>query len=100
MPLTALARALVMGAALTVLAGLAGCGSEPRNQPDRTLGAVEPDKPDKPVKAVRSAVPVKPVVQGLPGMPPVLHPSDVYAADRPNRLSPVCLLYTSDAADE
>ena len=26
---------------------------------------------------------------GLPGMPPLLDPRDVYAADRPNRLSPV-----------
>jgi len=26
---------------------------------------------------------------GLPGMPPLLDPADVYAADRPNRLSPV-----------
>ncbi|MER6977476.1 beta-propeller fold lactonase family protein, partial [Streptomyces carpinensis] len=26
---------------------------------------------------------------GLPGMPPVLDPKDVYAADRPNKLSPV-----------
>lgn len=31
----------------------------------------------------------KPVVDGLPGMPPVLDPKDVYAADRPNKLSPV-----------
>lgn len=26
---------------------------------------------------------------GLPGMPPVLDPNDIYAADRPNQLSPV-----------
>src|SRR5437899_11397100 len=26
--------------------------------------------------------------QGLPGMPPLLDPHDVYAADRPGRLSP------------
>ncbi|MGI5336858.1 beta-propeller fold lactonase family protein [Streptomyces sp. CA-181903] len=29
------------------------------------------------------------VPQGLPGMPPLLDPNDVYAADRPNALSPV-----------
>ena len=36
MPPTAIARALVTGAALTVLAGLAACGTGPRDQPDRT----------------------------------------------------------------
>ncbi|MEV4434255.1 YncE family protein [Streptomyces sp. NPDC049555] len=29
------------------------------------------------------------VAQGLPGMPPLLDPNDLYAADRPNALSPV-----------
>ncbi len=32
---------------------------------------------------------VRGVPQGLPGMPPLLDPNDVYAADRPNALSPV-----------
>lgn len=77
---TTVARALVAGAALTVLAGLTACGTETRDQPNRTLAAVKPVKP---------AAPAGPVVQGLPGMPPVLHPRDVYAADRPNKLSPV-----------
>lgn len=39
-----------------------------------------------------SAAPAAPVAaasKGLPGMPPLLDPADVYAADRPNRLSPV-----------
>ena len=38
--------------------------------------------------ALQPAQPKKKTVQGLPGMPPVLDPTDVYAADRPNQLSP------------
>ncbi|MFC5723279.1 hypothetical protein ACFP1Z_24260 [Streptomyces gamaensis] len=33
--------------------------------------------------------PKRAVPDGLPGMPPLLDPNDVYAADRPNMLSPV-----------
>jgi YVTN family beta-propeller protein len=71
---TALARVLAVAA----LAVLAACGS-PRHT-DEAL-------------ASKAAVPPAPVqrktVQQLPGMPPVLDPKDVYAADRPNQLSPV-----------
>ncbi len=62
-----------------VLAALAGCGSADKG-PAEALGTKGPAKP---VKAVPAAPP------GLPGMPPVLDPNDVYAADRPNKLSPV-----------
>nr|WP_203645033.1 PQQ-binding-like beta-propeller repeat protein [Streptomyces sp. SID14478] len=64
---------LVAAAVTTVLAALAGCGAE----------RAEIAKPVKP------AVPKQKPVHGLPGMPPVLDPKDVYAADRPNKLSPV-----------
>ncbi|MFC9813129.1 YncE family protein [Streptomyces virginiae] len=62
-----------------VLAALAGCGSAERG-PAEALGTKGPAKP---VKAVPAAPP------GLPGMPPLLDPNDVYAADRPGKLSPV-----------
>ena len=70
-----LARALVAGIAL---AALAGCGSQ--DHADEALGtqaALQPQQEKKPQ-----------VARALPGMPPVLDPADVYAADRPNQLSP------------
>ncbi|WP_189189096.1 YncE family protein [Streptomyces albiflavescens] len=74
---TTIKRVLIAGA---VLAVLAGCGSEPKEHANEALGT----KP-----AVQPAPPTKKAAQGLLGMPPVLDPKDVYAADRPNRLSPV-----------
>lgn len=71
-------KATVLLAGL-VLAALAGCGSADKG-PAEALGTKGPAKP---AKAVPAAPP------GLPGMPPVLDPRDVYAADRPNKLSPV-----------
>ncbi|MFI6442598.1 hypothetical protein [Streptomyces sp. NPDC050759] len=74
--------ALIAGAACVALAA---CGTGSKDGPDQGLGtkAAVP----APVKPVRK--PVQKLDQGLPGMPPVLDPKDVYAADRPNRLSPV-----------
>ncbi|MBT2420981.1 YncE family protein [Streptomyces sp. ISL-22] len=71
----------------TLLAGvgllaLAACGTESakdRNRADESPGTQA---------AIPAPMKKKPV-QGLPGMPPVLDPNDVYAADRPNKLSPV-----------
>ncbi|MEU9135626.1 YncE family protein [Streptomyces sp. NPDC048404] len=74
-------RVLIAGAALTALALLAGCGGSSQDHAERTHSTTK--------AAVRPAPVKKPVVQGLPGMPPLLDPADVYAADRPNRLSPV-----------
>ncbi|MFJ8014246.1 YncE family protein [Streptomyces sp. NPDC096339] len=71
-------KATVLLAGL-VLAALAGCGSADKG-PAEAMGTKGPAKP---VKAVPAIPP------GLPGMPPVLDPNDVYAADRPNKLSPV-----------
>ncbi|MFD7259516.1 YncE family protein [Streptomyces sp. NPDC059874] len=71
-------KATVLLAGL-VLAALAGCGSADKG-PAEAMGTKGPAKP---VKAVPAAPP------GLAGMPPVLDPNDVYAADRPNKLSPV-----------
>jgi len=67
--------------ALAALATLAGCGGEPKDQVRRTatLSAT---------KAAQPAPPRRKAVRALPGMPPVLDPRDVYAADRPNKLSP------------
>ncbi|MER6559553.1 hypothetical protein ABT300_17825 [Streptomyces sp. NPDC001027] len=72
--------ALLTGAALAVLAA---CGTDDRGGGHGTGRTTEAAVP-APAKKVAG-----PVVDGLPGMPPVLDPKDVYAADRPNRLSPV-----------
>ncbi|MCF3137570.1 YVTN family beta-propeller repeat protein [Streptomyces olivochromogenes] len=74
------ARVLAAGAALAALTLLSACdsGSEPRAT--ETLASAAP------VKTQQKQVPR---VDGLPGMPPVLDPKDVYAADRPGNLSPV-----------
>ncbi|MEV7391680.1 MULTISPECIES: hypothetical protein [unclassified Streptomyces] len=67
-------------AALAALALLSACSG----------GSGQPDE-----QAAHSSAPpqaqaqANQVVDGLPGMPPVLDPHDVYAADRPNNLSPV-----------
>jgi YVTN family beta-propeller protein len=86
MPPTVLKRTLVKS---TLIAGaacvaLAACGTGTKGGVHETVGtkAAAP-APVKPVKPVRKPAP------GLPGMPPVLDPKDVYAADRPNKLSPV-----------
>ncbi|MER5197208.1 YncE family protein [Streptomyces sp. NPDC002755] len=73
--------ALLAGAALTVLAacGTGAGGEAGKEGPGGATKAASP----APVKKA------KPLVDGLPGMPPVLDPKDVYAADRPGRLSPV-----------
>ena len=72
--------ALAAGAALAALAALAGCGGSAGGHADEALGTKA---------AVRPAPAKKKAPEGLPGMPPLLDPTDVYAADRPNRLSPV-----------
>ncbi|MBT2471193.1 YncE family protein [Streptomyces sp. ISL-66] len=71
-------KATVLLAGL-VLAALTGCGSADKG-PAEALGTKGPAVPAKAVPAVPP---------GLAGMPPLLDPKDVYAADRPNRLSPV-----------
>ncbi|MEU6757508.1 YncE family protein [Streptomyces sp. NPDC046685] len=73
-----LRKATVLLAGLA-LAALAGCGTAGKGAAE----AVGTKGPAKPVKAVPAVPP------GLPGMPPLLDPNDVYAADRPGRLSPV-----------
>ncbi|TXS73303.1 MULTISPECIES: YncE family protein [unclassified Streptomyces] len=65
---------LIAGA---VLAALAGCGGGSRDHAHPATGTQAAVRPAQPKKA-----------DGLPGMPPVLDPKDVYAADRANQLSP------------
>ncbi|MEU6845034.1 PQQ-binding-like beta-propeller repeat protein [Streptomyces sp. NPDC046716] len=62
-----------------VLTALTGCGTE-SSAGHAAQDAIKPAKP---------AAPQRQAVHGLPGMPPVLDTKDVYAADRPNKLSPV-----------
>ncbi|MFF8907638.1 YncE family protein [Streptomyces olivaceoviridis] len=76
---TKAARLLAAGAAVTALTLLSACGGGSRDHPDEAVGSKAPVQPK-----VR-----KPLVDVLPGMPPVDDPADLYAADRPNRLSPV-----------
>lgn len=83
MPPTAMKRHLVKSALIAGAAfvALAACGTGSKDRADEALGT-----------KVAVPAPVKPVRKtdhGLPGMPPVLDPKDVYAADRPNKLSPV-----------
>jgi YVTN family beta-propeller protein len=69
--------AAAVAAALAALATGCGDGGTQRQAPAHAKAKAVP-------QAVRPAVP-----EGLPGMPPLLDPKDVYAADRPNALSPV-----------
>jgi YVTN family beta-propeller protein len=74
-------RALLAGAACAALALLPACGGgDSGHHADEALGSKTPAHPQP--KQRQAA-------DGLPGMPPVLDPKDVYAADRPNKLSPV-----------
>ncbi|WP_369242549.1 YncE family protein [Streptomyces sp. R21] len=73
-------RPLITSLALVALATLAACGGEAKSgHANEALGTKA---------ALQPAQPKRETVQGLPGMPPVLDPTDVYAADRPNQLSP------------
>ncbi|MDT0464847.1 YVTN family beta-propeller repeat protein [Streptomyces gibsoniae] len=74
MPLSTASRVLIAGAALVALAG---CSSG--HHKDRALPSKAPIDRAQQQNAVRV----------LPGMPPVLDPSDIYSADRPGRLSEV-----------
>ncbi|MFI0242391.1 hypothetical protein [Streptomyces sp. NPDC016845] len=76
----------LLAAATVALAALAGCGSQ--DTADRAAqGAVKPAEP--PARPVKPAAPTRQADRGLPGMPPLLDPEDVYAADRAGNLSPV-----------
>ncbi|MFJ3904694.1 hypothetical protein [Streptomyces sp. NPDC090025] len=76
--------ALLLTTAAALALGPVGCGG-PRPAPDAghstQKAAAVPAVPAVPKAAAAPA--------GLPGMPPLLARDDVYAADRPNRLSPV-----------
>lgn len=69
--------AALLTAACALLAA-SGCGGGGRDE-----GAARPQQGTHSQGAGRG------VPQGLPGMPPLLDPNDLYAADRPNALSPV-----------
>ncbi|MFF9587993.1 hypothetical protein ACF1FX_01980 [Streptomyces sp. NPDC014646] len=62
-----------------LLAVLTGCGSSAEKGNIEAVGS----------EAARSTDAARVAPPGLPGMPPVLDPQDVYAADRPGKLSPV-----------
>ncbi|MGW2212425.1 YVTN family beta-propeller repeat protein [Streptomyces sp. NPDC001781] len=73
---TRAARLLAAGVALTLLSA---CGSGTRHREDAALASKPAVQPEL----------KKQQVSVLPGMPPVQDVNDLYAADRPNRLSPV-----------
>ncbi|MFE2579039.1 YncE family protein [Streptomyces sp. NPDC059378] len=77
-----LGRALLTAAALASVTLLAACGSGSGDQAHESAAtkAAEIRQP-RPKQQADD--------RNLPGMPPVLDPNDVYAADRPNQLSPV-----------
>jgi YVTN family beta-propeller protein len=72
---TTVTRVLIAGVALAALAGCSSGSPHKKNEAAASKTPVQRAQPQAP--------------QGLPGMPPVLDPKDVYAADRPGRLSPV-----------
>ncbi|MBL1086686.1 hypothetical protein JK359_32800 [Streptomyces actinomycinicus] len=76
---TKAARLLAAGAAVTALTLLSACGGGARHE-NEAVASKAPVQPE-----VRK----QPQVNVLPGMPPVEDPADLYAADRPGRLSPV-----------
>ncbi|GHC42479.1 YVTN family beta-propeller repeat protein [Streptomyces cinnamoneus] len=67
--------------AVCALLAASGCGS---GKDDEAGGRQQPQQGSHSQGAAARGVP-----QGLPGMPPLLDPNDLYAADRPNALSPV-----------
>ncbi|MCW2869203.1 beta-propeller fold lactonase family protein [Actinacidiphila oryziradicis] len=73
------AVALAITCALTSGCGL--LGSEPKSATGRASASARATPSVRPTAAAAAA--------GLPGMPPLLDPKDLYAADRPNQLSPV-----------
>ncbi|MEV0093229.1 beta-propeller fold lactonase family protein [Streptomyces sp. NPDC050738] len=74
--------------ACAVLASLAGCSTPAEKARPEALATKQ--APARPAAEGKKAAPA-----GLPGMPPVLDAKDVYAADRPNALSPVVKNYPS-----
>ncbi|MER6531306.1 hypothetical protein [Streptomyces sp. NPDC001508] len=76
---TLAARVLAAGAALSALTLLSACGGDTEHRTDTAIASRAP-VPDRSMQYQGDA---------LPGMPPVLDPKDVYAADRPGLLSPV-----------
>ncbi|MFI9625590.1 hypothetical protein [Streptomyces sp. NPDC052042] len=78
-PFTQHTAALLGGVLLAVLTG---CGSSAEKGNTEAVGS---EAAAPPTAAGR----VAPPEPGLPGMPPVLDPEDIYAADRPGKLSPV-----------
>ncbi|MGW3950922.1 YVTN family beta-propeller repeat protein [Streptomyces sp. NPDC004752] len=75
---TLAARVLAAGAALSALSLLSACDSATEQRTDTAIASKVP-VPDRPMRRQGD---------GLPGMPPVLDPKDVYAADRPGLFSP------------
>ncbi|WP_405464183.1 YncE family protein [Streptomyces jietaisiensis] len=75
---------LAATALLLALAPLAGCGDGSSGTGTRQAAAPTAPSPSDKAAAHRKVTP-----DGLPGMPPLLDPEDVYAADRPGMLSPV-----------
>ncbi len=71
-------RTAALVTAACALLAASGCGG------GRDEGAASPPQQGTPSQGAARGVP-----QGLPGMPPLLDPNDLYAADRPNALSPV-----------
>ncbi|WP_330337705.1 YVTN family beta-propeller repeat protein [Streptomyces sp. NBC_00557] len=76
---TKAARLLAAGAVLTALTLLSACSTGAQHHGNDALGSKAPARPGN----------GKRQVDVLPGMPPVDNPRDLYAADRPNQLSPV-----------
>ena len=75
-----MSKSVFLSLAVALLAACSG------TSPQAAGGAPAKDAPE--VENASGAHP-QTISNPLPGMPPVLDPSDIYAADRPNQLSPV-----------
>lgn len=86
-PSTKHTAAALLGGVL--LAVLTGCGSSAEK------GSINADGSGAAVLPTGTGRVAPPAPPGLPGMPPLLDPRDVYAADRPGKLSPVVRKFPS-----
>ncbi|MGW1027496.1 YVTN family beta-propeller repeat protein [Streptomyces sp. NPDC002577] len=86
--LTKRAGVTLAGALLAALAGCAAPSSGPAERDPGIKGAVTPSTGQGTMSPGQVQSEAQ-AIHGLAGMPPVLDPKDVYAADRPGELSPV-----------
>src|SRR5581483_12414378 len=76
-----------VAAALAAVLLAAGCGSAPAHEARETTDTVAGGRGGGVGVPLATPAPSPSPAAGLPGMPPLLDPADVYAADRPGALA-------------